>query len=65
MLAKRKNEVKKMKAIDKVTKREHAICPVWGGYQVCLIPDMSWEDAQISDIHVFLNEQFEARFELV
>jgi hypothetical protein len=62
---KRKNEAKEMKAIDKVTKREHAICSVLGGYQVCLIPDMDWEDAKFSDIHVFLNEQFEDRFELV
>lgn len=54
-----------MKAIDKVTKREHAICPVLGGYQVCLIPDMDWEDAQIKYIHVFLGEQFADRFELV
>lgn len=53
-----------MKAIDKVTKREHAICPVLGGYQVCLIPDMAWEDATISDVYVFLNEQFDVRFEL-
>jgi hypothetical protein len=53
-----------MKAIDKVTKREHAICSVLGGYQVCLIPDMSWEDAKDSDIHVFLDGQFAERFEL-
>jgi hypothetical protein len=52
-----------MKAIDKVTKREHAICPVLGGYQVCLIPDMDWEDAKFSDVHVFLDEQFADRFE--
>ena len=63
--SKRKNEVKKMKDIDKVTKIEHAICSVFGGYQVCLIPDIDWEDAQIKDIHVFLDEQFADRFELV
>lgn len=53
-----------MKAIDKITKREHAICPVLGGYQVCLIPDMDWEDATISDIYVFLNGEFNVRFDL-
>lgn len=53
-----------MKAIDKVTKREHAICPVLGGYQVCLIPDMDWEDARNSDyVHVFLYKEFHDRFE--
>ena len=54
-----------MKAIDKITKRLHTICPVYGGYQVCLIPDMKWDDAEISDIHVFMNSDFEARFEIV
>lgn len=56
---------REMKAIDKVTGRNHEICPVLGGFQVCLIPDMAWEDAKISDIHVFMNEDFDARFELV
>ena len=54
-----------MKAIDKVTRRYHEICPVLGGYQVCLIPDMAWEDAKISDIHVFDKEDFNARFDIV
>lgn len=54
-----------MKAIDKVTKREHAICPVLGGFQVCLVPDMDWEDAEIKNIHVFMNKEFYIRFELV
>ena len=52
-----------MKAIDKLTKRELAFCPVLGGYQVCLIPDMDWEDAKFSDVHFFLDEQFADRFE--
>lgn len=54
-----------MKAIDKVTKRTHAICPVLGGFQVCLIPDMEWENAEVSDMHVFMNKEFYARFDLV
>ncbi len=53
-----------MKAIDKVTSREHAICPVCGGYQVCLTPDMDWRDARLADVHVFLDEQFAARFDI-
>lgn len=53
-----------MKATDKVTKRTHAICPVLGGFQVCLIPDMKWEDAEFSHIHVFMNKEFYARFDL-
>lgn len=53
-----------MKAIDKVTNREHAICPVLSGYQVCLIPNMKWEDARLSDVYVFTDEQFLDRFEL-
>lgn len=52
-----------MKAIDKVTKRVHATCSVLGGFQVCLIPDVEWEDAKFSDIHVFMNEEFESRFD--
>lgn len=52
-----------MKAIDKITKRKHAICPVLCGYQVCLIPDMDWEDAKLTDICVFSDEQFYDRFE--
>ena len=54
-----------MRAMDKVTNREHAICPVLGGYQVCLIPGMDWEDARYPDIYVFSNEQFNDRFVLV
>lgn len=54
-----------MKAIDKVTKREHAICPVLGGFQVCLVPDMKWEDAKNKNIHVFMNKEFYIRFDLV
>lgn len=54
-----------MKAIDKVTERTHAICPVLGGYQVCLFPDMEWEDASFSDVCVFRNDEFNARFDLV
>ena len=54
-----------MYAVDKVTKRIHAICPVFGGYQVCLIPDTSWEEAKINEIYAFLDEQFEARFALL
>lgn len=53
-----------MKAIDKTTKREHAICPVLGGFQVCLIPDVKWEDAEIQYMHVFLNKEFYSRFDL-
>lgn len=53
-----------MKAIDKVTHRTHAICPVLGGFQVCLIPDMEWEEAEIKYIHVFLNKEFYTRFDL-
>jgi hypothetical protein len=53
-----------MKAIDKVTKREHSICPVLGGFQVCLIPDMDWESANASYIHVFMNKEFYTRFDL-
>lgn len=54
-----------MKAVDKVTKRTHAICPVLGGFQVCLIPDIEWEDVEIRYICAFLNNEFYARFELV
>lgn len=54
-----------MKAIDKVTHRTHAICPVLGGFQVCLIPNMEWENAENSYIHAFLNKEFYARFNLV
>lgn len=54
-----------MKAMDKVTNREHAICPVLGGYQVCLIPGMDWEDARWPDIYVFNYEQFNDRFVIV
>lgn len=54
-----------MKAIDKVTKRTHEICPVLGGFQVCLIPDMNWEDAEISHVHVFMNKDFYTRFDLI
>jgi hypothetical protein len=54
-----------MKAIDKVTHRHHSICPVLGGYQVCLIPGLDFDDANIEDIHVFLDEDFFARFDLV
>lgn len=54
-----------MKAVDKVTNREHAICPVLCGYQVCLIPGMDWEDAKYPDVYVFTNEQFNDRFELL
>lgn len=54
-----------MKAIDKVTKRIHAICPVLGGFQVCLIPDMVWEDAELKYIHTFLNEDFYKRFDFI
>ena len=54
-----------MKAIDKVTKRQHSICPVLGGYQVCIIPDVEWENANISNICVFSNEQFNERFSLI
>lgn len=53
-----------MKAIDKVTKREHAICPVLGGFQVCLIPNVAWEDAKAENIHVFMNKEFYIRFDL-
>ena len=53
-----------MRAIDKVTNREHAICPVLGGYQVCLIPGMDWEDARYPDVCFFTYEQFNVRFEL-
>lgn len=53
-----------MKAIDKVTHRQHAICSVIGGFQVCLIPDMEWENATASDIHVFMNKEFYTRFDL-
>ncbi len=54
-----------MKAIDRVTKRMHAICPVLGGFQVCLIPNIEWEMANIEDVHVFMNKEFYTRFELV
>jgi hypothetical protein len=53
-----------MKAIDKVTHRQHTICSVLGGYQVCLIPNMNWEDAGLNDVHVFTNEEFNNRFEI-
>ena len=53
-----------MKAIDKSTNRQHAICPVLCGYQVCMIPDVEWEDAEYDDVHVFLNEAFYNRFEI-
>ena len=54
-----------MKVIDKVTKRKHAVCPVLGGYQVCLIPDMEWQDAGFRDVYVFSEDQFNDRFELI
>lgn len=54
-----------MKAIDKVTKRIHAICPVFGGYQVCLFPNMEWEFASFSDVCVFTEDRFNAHFDLV
>ena len=54
-----------MKAIDKVTKRTHAICPVLGGFQVCLVPDMDLENAELSHIHVFLNKDFYTRFDFI
>lgn len=54
-----------MKAIDKITNREHAICSVLGGYQVCLIPGMNWEDVSFTDVCVFMNDQFNDRFEIV
>ena len=57
--------MKAINAIDKVTHRKHAICPVIGGFQVYLIPDMEWEDAEISYIYVFMNKEFYARFDLV
>lgn len=53
-----------MKAIDKVTNRAHAICPVLCGYQVCLIPGMDWEDARFSDVCFFTSDQFNSRFDL-
>ena len=54
-----------MKAVDKVTRREHAICPVLGGFQVCLIPNTEWENAETQYIHVFMNKEFYNRFDLV
>lgn len=54
-----------MKAIDKVTRRYHEICPVLGGYQVCLIPDMAWEDAKVRDVHYFTGREFNERFDKV
>ncbi len=54
-----------MKAVDKVTKRTHSVCPVLHGFQVCLIPDMEWENAEFSQVHVFLEEEFDLRFDLI
>lgn len=54
----------KMKAIDKITKRTHSCCTVLGGYQVCVIPDVEWEDAKPSDVCVFTDEQFDQRFDI-
>ena len=51
-----------MKAIDKVTQRIHAVCPVLGGYQVSLVPDVKWEDTK--EVRVFLDDEFDARFSL-
>lgn len=53
-----------MKAVDKITKREHAICPFLGGFQVCLVPDLDWEYVDISYIHAFSKEDFYERFEI-
>lgn len=53
-----------MKAIDKVTKRTHAICPVLGGFQVSLIPELEWENVDVSYLHVFMNKEFYARFDI-
>ena len=52
-----------MKVIDKITKRCYSACPVIGGYQVCTTPDVVWEDAKISEICVFTDEQFNERFD--
>lgn len=52
-----------MKVIDKITKRCYSACPVIGGYQVCTTPDVAWEDANISEICVFTDEQFSERFD--
>jgi hypothetical protein len=51
-----------MKAIDKITKRNHAYCPVLMGYQVCTTPDVKWEDADVTEICVFTIAQFNERF---
>ena len=51
-----------MKAIDKITKRVFSYCPVIRGYQVCTTPDKEWEDANITEICVFTDEQFQERF---
>ena len=51
-----------MTATDKATKRTHAYCPVLLGYQVCLIPEMPWKEATLSNIAYFTDAEFTNRF---